>query len=323
MVWAELRCCPDHGNATDSARVRAACEAAVRRSRGRRRRRPAADLPPVLRPLRPLLARAAAPGRAVRATAWRTSRPTRTRSSSRSMPCRRSARSSCRSTIRLTADDFAYIIGHRGAKVVCAHGTTSTPSTASDRRSPTSSTSWRSKARATAGSTTKQLIASASPEFEQAGDRRDRPADHQLHQRHDLAAQGRDDHPPQRLHEHRRHADAHPHDARPTRYLWTLPMFHANGWTFVWIVTAVGAQARLPATSRARARVRGAFARERASMLLRGADGADRRGQRAARSSRRAPRRAARDHGRRSAGRGDDRAASRASSAGRSPRSTG
>jgi fatty-acyl-CoA synthase len=25
------------------------------------------------------------------------------------------------------------------------------------------------------------------------------------------------------------------------RYLWTLPMFHANGWTFVWIVTAVGA----------------------------------------------------------------------------------
>ncbi|MFX4801983.1 AMP-binding protein, partial [Acinetobacter baumannii] len=23
------------------------------------------------------------------------------------------------------------------------------------------------------------------------------------------------------------------------RYLWTLPMFHANGWTFVWTVTAV------------------------------------------------------------------------------------
>lgn len=26
------------------------------------------------------------------------------------------------------------------------------------------------------------------------------------------------------------------------RYLWTLPMFHANGWTFVWIVTAAGAK---------------------------------------------------------------------------------
>jgi fatty-acyl-CoA synthase len=25
------------------------------------------------------------------------------------------------------------------------------------------------------------------------------------------------------------------------RYLWTLPMFHANGWTYVWTVTAVGA----------------------------------------------------------------------------------
>ena len=25
-------------------------------------------------------------------------------------------------------------------------------------------------------------------------------------------------------------------------YLWTLPMFHANGWTFVWTVTAVGAK---------------------------------------------------------------------------------
>ena len=24
------------------------------------------------------------------------------------------------------------------------------------------------------------------------------------------------------------------------RYLWTVPMFHANGWTFVWTVTAVG-----------------------------------------------------------------------------------
>ena len=26
------------------------------------------------------------------------------------------------------------------------------------------------------------------------------------------------------------------------RYLWTLPMFHANGWTFVWAVSAVGAK---------------------------------------------------------------------------------
>ena len=33
----------------------------------------------------------------------------------------------------------------------------------------------------------------------------------------------------------------HQHLTPADRYLWTLPMFHANGWTFVWIVTAVGA----------------------------------------------------------------------------------
>ena len=32
----------------------------------------------------------------------------------------------------------------------------------------------------------------------------------------------------------------HHHMTCDDRYLWTLPMFHANGWTFVWIVTAAG-----------------------------------------------------------------------------------
>jgi fatty-acyl-CoA synthase len=32
----------------------------------------------------------------------------------------------------------------------------------------------------------------------------------------------------------------HVHMGPGERYLWTLPMFHANGWTFTWIVTAVG-----------------------------------------------------------------------------------
>ena len=32
----------------------------------------------------------------------------------------------------------------------------------------------------------------------------------------------------------------HFHITVDDRYLWTLPMFHANGWTFVWIITAVG-----------------------------------------------------------------------------------
>jgi len=33
---------------------------------------------------------------------------------------------------------------------------------------------------------------------------------------------------------------AHHHLAPKDRYLWTLPMFHANGWTFVWVMTARG-----------------------------------------------------------------------------------
>jgi fatty-acyl-CoA synthase len=32
----------------------------------------------------------------------------------------------------------------------------------------------------------------------------------------------------------------HIHMTCADRYAWTLPMFHANGWTFVWTVTAVG-----------------------------------------------------------------------------------
>jgi fatty-acyl-CoA synthase len=32
----------------------------------------------------------------------------------------------------------------------------------------------------------------------------------------------------------------HVHMAPGERYLWTLPMFHANGWTFTWIITAIG-----------------------------------------------------------------------------------
>jgi len=32
----------------------------------------------------------------------------------------------------------------------------------------------------------------------------------------------------------------HFHLTPDDRYLWTLPMFHANGWTFVWTITAVG-----------------------------------------------------------------------------------
>jgi hypothetical protein len=63
----------------------------------------------------------------------------------------------------------------------------------------------------------------------------------QLHQRHDRQAQGR-----------HVHASAAPTSTRWPKcftppcgpesvYLWTLPMFHCNGWCFPWAVTAAGA----------------------------------------------------------------------------------
>jgi len=50
------------------------------------------------------------------------------------------------------------------------------------------------------------------------------------------------------------------------RYLWTLPMFHANGWTFVWTVTAAGATHVCLRKVEARA-VFESMAKERISML--------------------------------------------------------
>ena len=37
-----------------------------------------------------------------------------------------------------------------------------------------------------------------------------------------------------------------------TAYLWTLPMFHCNGWTYTWAVTPGRRHARLPAPGRCR-----------------------------------------------------------------------
>lgn len=50
------------------------------------------------------------------------------------------------------------------------------------------------------------------------------------------------------------------------RYLWTLPMFHANGWTFVWTVTAIGA-AHVCLRKVEAARIFAACAQERVTLL--------------------------------------------------------
>ena len=68
------------------------------------------------------------------------------------------------------------------------------------------------------------------------------------------------------------------------RYLWTLPMFHANGWTFVWIVTAVGGtHVCLRKVEPARG-LRRRSSEEAITHVLRRADRADRHRQRARQS---------------------------------------
>ena len=71
-------------------------------------------------------------------------------------------------------------------------------------------------------------------------DRRERPADDQLHQRNDGTSKRCDDDPSDHLGQNSVGTLVHLHLTAADRYLWTLPMFHGTGWTFVWTVTAVG-----------------------------------------------------------------------------------
>ncbi|HEY5907843.1 MAG TPA: long-chain-fatty-acid--CoA ligase [Vicinamibacteria bacterium] len=141
---------------------------------------------------------------------------------------------------RLTAEDFAYLIGHSGARVVCAH---SDYLEAVDSIRPRlgqvehfvalegTRPGWLDY---------EQSLARASPEFS-------RPA---ISERDLLTinyTSGTTSRPKGVMITHRNaylnivgsllHLPVQTAD----RYLWTLPMFHANGWTFVWLVTAVGA----------------------------------------------------------------------------------
>ena len=141
---------------------------------------------------------------------------------------------------RLTADDFSYIINHSGARVVCAH---EDYLDAVDSIRPQlehvehfvtlegARPKWLEYER---------LVDAASPRFRAA------PIGE-----HDLLTinytSGTTSRPKGVMITHRNaymnvvgtliHLPMTPAD----RYLWTLPMFHANGWTYVWSVTAVGA----------------------------------------------------------------------------------
>jgi fatty-acyl-CoA synthase len=141
---------------------------------------------------------------------------------------------------RLTPDDFAYIISHSGARVVCAHADylemvdkirDQIPEATHFVALEGTRDGWRDY---------EELLAASDRAFE-------RP---EIGERDMLTinyTSGTTARPKGVMITHR---NAHlnvvgtllhvPMAATTERYLWTLPMFHANGWTFVWTVTAVG-----------------------------------------------------------------------------------
>jgi fatty-acyl-CoA synthase len=141
---------------------------------------------------------------------------------------------------RLTPDDFVYIVNHSGATVVCA-ARDYLDAVDSVRDQMPEVTHFVSFEGARDGWLDYEAaIAAASPDYQRPViDERDlltinytsgttaRPKGVMItHRNADLNAVG---------------TLVHVHMAPGERYLWTLPMFHANGWTFTWTVTAAGA----------------------------------------------------------------------------------
>jgi len=141
---------------------------------------------------------------------------------------------------RLSPDEFAYIITHSGATVVCAHEDylevldTIRPQLAGVRH-------FIALEGSRAGFLDYEtLVAESAPEYTkpEIGERdlltinytsgtTSRPKGVMItHRNAYMNVVGTLIHMPVRI---------------TDRYLWTLPMFHANGWTFVWTVTAAGA----------------------------------------------------------------------------------
>jgi len=140
---------------------------------------------------------------------------------------------------RLTAADFLYLIQHSGSRVVCAH---------SDHLDAVDSIRGELQAVehfvALDGARPgwldyERVIAATSPEFR-------RPEIRETDLLTINYTSGTTSHPKGVMITHRNAyinvvgTLVHFPMTSADRYLWTLPMFHANGWTFVWIVTAVG-----------------------------------------------------------------------------------
>jgi len=140
---------------------------------------------------------------------------------------------------RLTPTDFAYLIQHSGSRVVCADGEYLN-SVDSIRRELVGVEHFVALDGSRSGWLNyEHLIAAAPPSYQGA-----------TIKENDLLTinytSGTTSRPKGVMITHRNAymnvvgTLIHFHMTSADRYLWTLPMFHANGWTFVWIVTAVG-----------------------------------------------------------------------------------
>jgi acyl-CoA synthetase (AMP-forming)/AMP-acid ligase II len=143
---------------------------------------------------------------------------------------------------RLTADDFNYIINHSGAKIVCVHSDYLDAVDGIRGSLPNVETFVALEGGPRDGWLDYEtLLAEAPATFKQP----DIPESGLLTINYTSGTTSR---PKGVMITHRNaymntvgtllHAPMSPADT----YLWTLPMFHANGWTFTWTVTAAGAK---------------------------------------------------------------------------------
>ena len=141
---------------------------------------------------------------------------------------------------RLIADDFQYIINHSGARIVCVHSEYLDAVDGIRDALPDVEQFVALEGEKPGWLNYEQLVGESSPAFE-------RPAVSEQDLLTINYTSGTTSRPKGVMITHRNaymntvgtlvHINMTPAD----RYLWTLPMFHANGWTFVWTMTAVGA----------------------------------------------------------------------------------
>jgi fatty-acyl-CoA synthase len=140
---------------------------------------------------------------------------------------------------RLTAADFTYLIQHSGAKVVCAHSDYLDAVDSIRGQLPGVQAFVALESPREGWLDYEALLADAPAAF-------DRPEVRETDLITINYTSGTTSRPKGVMITHRNaYMNAvgtlvHHSMSCADRYLWTLPMFHANGWTFVWIVTAAG-----------------------------------------------------------------------------------